>query len=71
MRYLTFVTVTFNFNKRIVIKVKRYLSKSLLLLQRSWRGHLTLNEYFIREHCFHAPRAKAQSLHCQANNNRV
>ena len=33
--------------------MKKYLSKSLSIMKKLWRNYQTLNEYFVREHCFY------------------
>lgn len=33
--------------------MKNYLAKLLLILKKSWKNYLTLNEYFIHAHCFY------------------
>jgi hypothetical protein len=41
--------------------MKKYLSKALLILQKSWKNYLALNEYYIRQHCQYTPRNNNQS----------
>jgi hypothetical protein len=41
--------------------MKKYLAKSLLILQQFWKNYEAYNKYFIYEHCFHPPKAGESS----------
>lgn len=41
--------------------MKKYLAKSLLILQQFWKNYEAYNKYFIYEHCFHPPKVGESS----------